>query len=82
MERLTEGASPGTETITLGRYVHLVITEDVGGRSPSDRRSPYDVDPKLVAIGQQITSMPVDARLRRIEAEASFFAEVRPVDGG
>ena len=66
---MTEGAWLGAETITLGRYDHPVITEDDSGRHSSDRTAPYDVDPKLVAISQQITSMPVDARLRQRSEE-------------
>jgi hypothetical protein len=39
-----------------------------------------DVDAKLRAITEQILSMPIDDRLRQLEAEANFFATIRPLD--
>ncbi len=50
-------------------------------RSDTRRAEPIEVDPKLRGISQQILSLTVDARLRQLEAEANFFAQLRPVDG-
>lgn len=38
-------------------------------------------DPKLRVMTERILSMPVEDRLRQIEEEADFFANVRPLDG-
>jgi hypothetical protein len=37
-------------------------------------------DAKLRAVTDMILAMPVDARLRQLEAEANFFASARPLD--
>lgn len=66
--------------VAPGRYARSV-TRDGTERIAPERSVRGDIDPKLVAISAQITSMPIDARLRQIEAEANFFAGVRPLDG-
>ena len=38
------------------------------------------VDPKLRAITEMILAMPIDERLRQLQAEAEFFSAVRPID--
>ena len=43
---------------------------------PEERPS----DPKLRAQSEMILAMPSDDRIRQIEAEANFFASVRPID--
>lgn len=67
-------------SVAPGRYAHPV-TQDGTERTAPDRPTGVDIDPKLLAISRQITSMPIDARLHQIEAEANFFAGVRPLDG-
>ena len=53
-------------------------------QEPSDRRSlgreEISIDPKLRALSEQTLAMPVADRLRQIQAEADFFASVRPLD--
>jgi hypothetical protein len=44
------------------------------------RRAEWKSDPKLRALTEMILAMPVEERLRRIEAEANFFSSVRPLD--
>jgi hypothetical protein len=44
------------------------------------RRAEWRSDPKLRALTEMILAMPVDERLRMIEANANFFLSVRPVD--
>jgi len=66
--------------VAPGRYARSV-TRDGTQRIAPERSVRGDIDPKLIAISAQITSMPIDARLRQIEAEANFFAGVRPLDG-
>jgi hypothetical protein len=44
----------------------------------SDSNDP--VDPKLRATTEVILAMPVDDRLRQLEAESSFFSSIRPLD--
>ena len=41
---------------------------------------PAPVDAKLRAQTEMILAMPVADRLRQLEAEANFFASVRPLD--
>jgi hypothetical protein len=50
-----------------------------GRRTP--RNSNDAADPKLRATTEVILSMPVDDRLRQLEAESSFFSSIRPIDG-
>ena len=45
------------------------------------RSREYTSNPKLRAQTEMILSMPVDDRLRQLEAEANFFSSVRPLDG-
>ena len=45
------------------------------------RRSNEPVDTKLRATTEMILAMPVDDRLRQLEAESSFFSSIRPLDG-
>ena len=45
------------------------------------RKSNARVDPKLRATTEMILAMPVDDRLRQLEAESSFFSSIRPLDG-
>jgi hypothetical protein len=45
-----------------------------------ERMADWESNPKLRAMTDQILSMPVEARLRQIEAEANFFSNVRPLD--
>ncbi|MDP9333893.1 MAG: hypothetical protein M3Q30_11395 [Actinomycetota bacterium] len=45
------------------------------------RRSNQPVDPKLRATTEMILAMPVDDRLRQLEAESIFFSSIRPIDG-
>jgi hypothetical protein len=45
------------------------------------RRSNEPVDPKLRATTEMILAMPVDDRLRQLEAESIFFSSIRPIDG-
>jgi hypothetical protein len=40
----------------------------------------WQPSPELQAITDRILSMPVGDRLRQIEAEAHFFANIRPLD--
>jgi hypothetical protein len=49
-------------------------------RERTPRKSDAPVDPKLRATTEMILAMPVDDRLRQIEAESSFFSSIRPVD--
>jgi hypothetical protein len=44
------------------------------------RRAGEPVDAKLRATTEMILAMPVDERLRQLEAEASFFLSIRPLD--
>ena len=46
---------------------------DSSGERPSD--------PKLRAQTEMILAMPLEERLRQLEAEANFFSSVRPLDG-
>lgn len=41
---------------------------------------PAPVDAKLRAQSEMTLAMPVADRLRQLEAEANFFASVRPLD--
>jgi len=43
------------------------------------RRQP--VDTKLRGTTEMILAMPVDDRLRQLEAESILFSSIRPVDG-
>jgi hypothetical protein len=52
--------------------------------SPSAPQTPRELvrtsDAKLRAITESILAMPVDDRLRQIEAEADFFGSIRQSD--
>jgi hypothetical protein len=50
-------------------------------RERTPHKSDAPVDPKLRATTEMILSMPVDDRLRHLEAESSFFSSIRPLDG-
>ena len=50
------------------------------GESTAAADVPWSSDAKLRAITEMILAMPVDERLRQLEAEADFFASVRPLD--
>lgn len=45
-----------------------------------ERMADWESNPKLRAMTDQILSMPVEDRLRQIEAEANFFAAVKSLD--
>ena len=49
-------------------------------RARTPRESSAPVDPKLRATTEMILAMPVDDRLRQLEAESSFFSSIRHVD--
>jgi len=51
-----------------------------GAPEAPDRASPDERDPKLRATTETIVAMPVDERLRQLEAESDFFSSVRPLD--
>jgi hypothetical protein len=57
---------------------------DENARRPQHKRerrgSGETVDSKLRATTEMILAMPVDDRLRQLEAESSFFSSIRPVD--
>lgn len=51
-------------------------------RSERTSHNPNEpVDPKLRATTEMILAMPIDDRLRQLEAESSFFSSIRPIDG-
>jgi hypothetical protein len=47
------------------------------GKTPGSSNVP--ADPKLRATTEIILAMPVDDRLRQLEAESSFFSSIRPL---
>jgi hypothetical protein len=46
---------------------------------PTPRSGDRESDPKLRAVTDMILAMPVEDRLVQLEAEANFFASVRPL---
>ena len=46
----------------------------------SEPEQPRPSDPRLRAQSDMILATPIDDRIRQIEAEANFFASVRPID--
>jgi hypothetical protein len=51
-----------------------------GTDTSADPKQHWTSDPKLRAQTERILSMPVIDRLRQLEAEANFFARIRPLD--
>jgi hypothetical protein len=62
----TRGTDGSTRRAPTGRAAH-----------PTDDHA----DPKLRATTEMILAMPVDDRLRQLEAESRFFSSIRPLDG-
>jgi len=62
----TRGTDDSARIARAGREAH-----------PNDDQ----VDPKLRATTEMILAMPVDDRLRQLEAESRFFSSIRPLDG-
>jgi hypothetical protein len=86
MRRMPGMSSVGFQPATDLASAEMTSTRDASDNAPTRRaeqrpETAYpSFDPKLRATTEMILSMPVDDRLRQLEAESKLFASIRPLD--